>query len=127
MIVAADGNRPDPDKISTVRDAEFPPDRKTMHSWVALLNYYARHIPEFAIITTPLQAYIHEKPHKDKNGKFVWHPASQEVRDAFDKLKAALVGDLVLARPDYTKQFILTVDAAKKIVGKIEQSTALKR
>ena len=117
VIVAADGNRPDPDKISTVKDAEFPPDRKTMHSWVALLNYYARHIPEFAIITTPLQAYIHEKPHKDKNGKFVWHPASQEVRDAFDKLKAALVGDLVLARPDYTKQFILTVDAAKKIGG----------
>ena len=107
-LVGSDGIRPDPSKIDSVRNAVFPEDKKDLHHWVSLVGYYSSFIEDFALITAPLQTYIHSK------GKTV---PSEEVKQAFERIKQVLTSDMLLIRPDFTKPFILHVDAAKKVGG----------
>ena len=116
-LVGADGNRPDPGKLDSVRNAPFPETKKDMHHWVGLCGYYAPFIPDYALITQPLQEYIHSKPKKNAQGKWVHDPPSPQVRETFDKLLTVISSDLLLKRPDFSKPFILTTDAAVLIGG----------
>ena len=116
-LITAQGNKPDPSKIDTIKEAEFSADKKVLHRWVSLANYYSCFIADFALITAPIQDYIHQRPVKNEKGKFVHPPPGNDVRDAFEKIKEALCSDLVLMRPDFDKPFFLTVDAAKKVGG----------
>ncbi|RPG35591.1 MAG: hypothetical protein CBB72_005435, partial [Muricauda sp. TMED12] len=116
-VVSADGTRPDPAKTDAIRDAPVPDNKKDMHHWVSLAGYYAPFIPDYALITAPLQDYIHSKPIKDASGRMVHQPPSDDVRAHFEKLRSCLAGDLVNARPDFDKPFYLVFDAAKKVGG----------
>ena len=116
-MVSAEGIRPDPAKIAGVREAPFPESRKDMHHWVSLANYYAQFIPDFALLTAPLQDYVHAQSVKGKDGKRVQPPPSQEVRDAFAEMQRHLCSDLLLVRPDFNKPFRVICDAAKKVGG----------
>ena len=115
-ILSAEGQRPDPSKTDQVRDAPFPETKKDLHHWVSLLGYYAPYITDFALITAPLQDYIHSKPIK-VNGKMQHLPPGEKERAAFEQMRACLLSDLVIIRPDYSQPFILAVDAARKIGG----------
>ena len=116
-VVSADGTRPDPAKTDAIRDAPVPDNKKDMHHWVSLAGYYAPFIPDYALITAPLQDYIHSKPIKDASGRMVHQPPSDDVRAHFEKLRSCLAGDLVNARPDFDKPFYLVFGAAKKVGG----------
>ena len=116
-VVSADGTRPDPAKTDAIRDAPVPNNKKDMHHWVSLAGYYAPFIPDYALITAPLQDYIHSKPVKDASGRMVHQPPSDDVIAQFEKLRTCLAGDLVNARPDFDKPFYLVFDAAKKVGG----------
>ena len=110
-LISADGNRPDPSKISALLDAPFTEDKKALHHWVGLAGFYAPFMKDFSVVTEPLQTYIHAKP-QVVNGKKVHAPPSQTVRDAFEVIRRFLCSDLLLARPDLTKPFLLKVDAS---------------
>ena len=110
-LICADGNRPDPNKLKVIRDATFPKTKKEMHHWVSLAGFYAPFLPNFALITEPLHAYIHARP-RMVDGKAVRDPPGPAARAAFDKIKEFLCGDIVLARPDFSKPFVLKVDAS---------------
>ena len=116
-LVSAEGTRPDPAKISTLKDATFPETKKELHHWVSLANYYASHVRDFALKTAVLQDYIHTRPVKGAGGKWVHLPPSEEVTSAFYAVRDLLCGDLLLVRPDFEKPFNLTLDAAKKVGG----------
>lgn len=49
-----------------------------------------------------------------KKGEFQWNP---EANKAFDQLKIVMSSAPVLALPDFTKTFILEVDACKTEIG----------
>jgi len=51
-----------------------------------------------------------------KDLKFNWDESCQK---AFDKLKEILCSEPILQYPDFTKQFILTIDASGKALGAI--------
>ena len=109
--ICRDGNRPDPSKLATIRDATLPQTRKDMHHWVALAGFYAPFMENFAVVTEPLHVYIHSRPRMVK-GKPVQDPPGPDAELAFAKIKEFLVGDLVLARPIFSLPFVLKVDAS---------------
>ena len=87
--------------------------------------YYRRFIPNFAKWAGPLHARIIPASFKQKfvggNEKsdlpeFQWTPACQE---GFDQLKKALTEAPVLAYLDYSKPFILEMDASLKGLGAV--------
>lgn len=62
---------------------------------------------QFGSIAKPLYALL-------KKGNYVWTIASQQACDSFKK---ALVSTPVLALPNFTKTFIVEIDASNEAIG----------
>ena len=107
-VVTPDGVIPNPEKVRVVREFPIPKNLKELRAFMGLANYYRRFVKDFAHIANPLNALT------KKGVKFVW---TQACADAFDKLKRALVSAPILAYPDFTKEFLLFVDASSTGIG----------
>lgn len=68
-IVAADGVRPDPAKVSAVADWPTPTGVRDVQSFLGLANYFNRFIRGFARLALPLTSLLL------KNTVFVWGEA----------------------------------------------------
>ena len=68
-----------------------------------MAGYYRKFCSNFFTIYAPLTNLL------KNNIKFVW---TQSCQEAFDKLKAILKSEPVLAAPDFQKPFKLAVDAS---------------
>ena len=101
-LITADGLKPNPALTAAV--IEFPThlNIKGIRQIVGLASYYRRFIANFARIAHPLHALTR------KGVRFEWTPQCQE---AFSTLKQTLTIPLVLAYPDFYKDFILETDA----------------
>ena len=125
-ILSAQGVSPNPKKVSKIKDWPMPKTPKEVHSFVGLASYYCRFIPNFAKWVGPLHALIVPASFKQKicKGKmkkselleFHW---TQECQEGFDQLKKTLIEAPVLVYPDYTKPFILEMDASLKSLGAV--------
>ena len=109
-IISADGVSTDPKKIEVVKDWSDPTSPKELRSFLCLCSYYSRFIKDFACTAKPL----HRPTGKDE--KFV---GSTECREAFDSLKAKLIGSPILSYPDFSKPFILDTDASDTAIGAV--------
>ena len=125
-ILSADGILPNPEKVSKVKDWPTPKTPKEVHSFVGLASYYRRFIPNFAKWAGPLHTLIIPASFKQKIQKgemkksdlpkFEWTPTCQE---GFDQHKKALTEAPVLAYLDYSKPFILEMDASLNGLGTV--------
>lgn len=104
------GIYPDNSKFNVIRDYPLPKDKDAVKRFVAFCNYYRRFIPLFADLAHPLNKLTQKK------ANFVW---SNECQKSFDKLKNSLLSPRILQYPDFKKQFIITVDAAKYGMGAV--------
>ena len=59
-IFSKDGVAPDPKKVSAIKNAVVPKDRKEVASLLGLANYCSRYIPNFATVVTPLRKLTHQ-------------------------------------------------------------------
>ena len=59
-IFSKDGVAPDPKKVSAIKNAVAPKDRKEVASLLGLANYCSRYIPNFATVVTPLRKLTHQ-------------------------------------------------------------------
>ena len=107
-VITPEGIKPNPAKISVVKDFPVPRNLKELRNFLGLANYYRRFVKDFAKIANPL----HELT--CKRVKFCWTTSCAE---AFDKLKRALVSAPVLVFPDFSKEFLLFVDACDTGIG----------
>ena len=107
-IVSAEGLRPNPSKISAVKEFSVPSNTTGVKAFLGICNYYRRFIKGFAAIASPLNKLT------SKNVKFSWTPACQQ---SFDTLKQALVSAPILAYPDFRLPFHLYVDASQIGIG----------
>ena len=108
--VSADGISTSPAKTQVVHNWPTPCNVSELRSFLGLCSYYRKFVKNFAAIAKPL----HDLTAKDKN--FKW---SEECQNAFQKLKAALTTDPILAHPDFTRDFILDTDASDKSIGAV--------
>ena len=114
--------------MNKVREWPVPKTAKEVHSFLGLASYYRRFIQQFMKYANPLHDLIHLILTKKKCAgvklpllpqnlpPFQWTSDHQE---AFDKLKLALTTAPVLAYPDYTKPFVLEMDASLKGLGTV--------
>lgn len=109
-LCSSDGIRPDPSKFSTIENYPIPRDSDAVRRFVALANYYRKFIPNFSTISIPLNRLT------KKNAPFVW---LKEQELAFNQIKVILGNPQMLAYPDFSQQFTLTVDASRAGCGAV--------
>jgi hypothetical protein len=109
-VLDSNGITPDPRKVRSLHEWEYPKDGKGMLRFLGLANYFRKFIPNFSLTAAPLY-HLTKKNVKYDNG-----PALQAC---FEKVKQALVQPPVLAYPDPTKPYELISDASVMGCGAI--------
>lgn len=109
-LCTATGIRPDPSKFQTIASYPRPQSSDSVKRFIALANYYRKFIPNFSVISIPLNKLTR------KNVPFVWQ---EEQEKAFNEIRKILGNPKLLAYPDYAQQFTLTVDASKGGCGAV--------
>lgn len=74
------------------------------------MHYYRKFIQNFAVVAAPLNKLTR------KNISFQWN---QDANGSFEILKQAIINPPILQYPDFTKEFIVTIDASKHGVGAV--------
>ena len=104
--------RPVQDKVNAVQNAPRPKTKKQLRSFLGLVGYYRRFIPNFAAIAAPLT----DRTKKGEPTVVTWGDAEEM---AFKTLKKKLEKEPILHLPDLTLPFILRTDASDVGIGAI--------
>jgi hypothetical protein len=109
-MVSADGIRPLHDKVAAVKDWPRPENLSELRSFLGLTGYYRRFIKGYARIALQLT-------HLTKaDVAYIW---TEEIQQAFQQLKNALISAPVLAVPDVERPFVVTTDASDHAIGAV--------
>jgi hypothetical protein len=98
----------DPDKVQEVMNWKPPTTVRQIRSFLGLVGYYRRFIPDISRIAKPITKLL------KKEAKFVW---GQKCEDAFHTLRQHLTTAPVLAQPDSFKPFDVYCDASGTGLG----------
>ena len=94
-----------------------PPDTYTkVKSFVGLVGHYRHFIKGFTNIAAPMYD-LTSGDNKDKKSEHLDLPL--EVCEAFDRLKSACLQAPILSFPDFSKPFLLEMDASGKGLGAV--------
>lgn len=95
-------------KIEAILKQDPPKNVAQLQSYLGMVNYYAKFIPNLATELNPLYSLL------KKNAHFEW---TQKHNEAFERCKKLLVSNNVLALYDPTKEIIISCDASPYGVG----------
>lgn len=109
-IVTAEGVKPDPSKIKSIQQFPIPKTNKEIKSFLGLLGYYRKFIPNFAHLTKPMTACL-------KKGKKI--ELTTEYINCFEHCRNLLMNDPILQYPDFEKDFNLRTDASNFALGAV--------
>ncbi len=116
QIVSEQGCRPDPADTKAIQNMKPPIYIKEGRRFLGMCSFYCKHVPQFALIATPLTNLTHSKV------KFRRTNSCQQV---FEKLKAILMDAPILVRADISKLFVVTTYASDtNIRGMLSQAQA---
>ena len=104
--------KPNMDKVCQILDAPRPETKKQVRSFLGLVGYYRKFIPNFGAIASPLS----DTTKKGLPNKVKWDDPQEQ---AFESLKRSLTSSPILGLPDFQKPFILRTDASDKGIGAI--------
>lgn len=96
------GLLPDDSKIETIKNYPIPTNKDEVKRFVAIANYYRRFIKDFALLAAPLNQLI------SKNVYFSW---DDKYSKAFECVRLSLMSSKLLQYPDFSKSFVITLDA----------------
>lgn len=102
-VIDAAGLHKSPDKLHAIAEAPAPVNVSQLGSFLGLINYYARFVPNLATILHPLNAMLH------KDIKWNWSLDSEE---SFQDAKAQLLTPSVLTHYDQRLPVRLACDAS---------------
>jgi hypothetical protein len=108
--LSSSGISPDPEKVAAVKQMTPPTNVAGVRSFLGLVTFCARFIPHIADLSKPLRDLTL------KGASWEWSKCHQ---DAFDRIKAALSSDRVLAFYDPSRETRLLVDASPTGVASI--------
>ena len=102
IILSAEGVRPNSAKVAAVRNFPKPKSSKEAKSFLGLVNFYRRRLPNFTVIARPLTALTRQDKEPKNTVPFVWN---DKCEAAFQKAKQLLITAPLLCPPDLTKDF----------------------
>ncbi|XP_026383409.1 uncharacterized protein LOC113278901 [Papaver somniferum] len=108
-IITSDGVVVDPEKIACMKSWPIPTTLKQLRGFLGLTGYYRKFVKGYGTISKPLTDLL-------KKNSLFWSSLDEE---AFNTLKNAMCTTLVLALPDFTKQFVVETDACSRGVGSL--------
>jgi transposase InsO family protein len=110
FIISTNGIEVDPDKISVVKEWQYPTTVKGVQSFLGFCNFYRRFIRDYGIIARPLVNLTRT------NTPFKF---DFECCDAFDQLKASLTSAPILQHYNPDLECMLETDASDGVVASV--------
>ena len=111
-ILSSEGIRLGEDRIKSIIDLPTPTNIKELRSVRGMVNCVRKFIPDLATITAPLVDLTKKEAVKSVAKR--WGP---EHDDAFAEIKQRLTKAPVLHFPDFSKEFVIHVDASEVGAG----------
>lgn len=102
----------DENKIAAIRDLRVPENRKELQAVIGLFGYFRKFVKDFGIIARPMTELLKRE--------VVWN-WDDKCMNAFLAIKKVLLSAPVLAQPDYSKPFLIYVDACADGFGAVLQ------
>ena len=113
--VSSRGVWPSRDNLKAITKYPEPMKYTTIKGFIRLKGYYRCFIKDFAKIADPLHEYARGDTVKKKERVVL----NEAARDAFHKLKKAVMSTPVLAYPNPNKEYLLETDASKLGLGAV--------
>ena len=98
FVISLEGMTIDPGRVQSIKAIVLPHNKKAMQSFLGKINFVRRFISDFVEIVKPLQKMI------KKDSNFKW---KKERKEAFEKIKEAIVEAPTLRSPNFDHEFIL--------------------
>ena len=99
-----------PQKVEAIQQAPHPKNVQQLRSFLGLVHYYGKFIPNLATVTEPLNQLLH------KDTKWHW---STDCKTAFAQLQTALSSSPILVHYDPNSPLRLACDASAYGVGAV--------
>ena len=109
-LISGDGIQPTEDKKRAILEAPTPQNLQQLRSFLGLLNYYGKFLPNLASILSSLYSL------QKKKARWHW---GREQEEAFSKAKYLLTSAKVLVPYDPNRKLILPCDASPNGIGAV--------
>lgn len=122
FTISQKGVKTNADKVKAIEKFPIPTTLKELRSFLGLVSYYRRFIRDYAKLAKPLTNLL-----RGENGRLPKNISNKTKIDlikdaisAFDKIRRTLASqDVILAYPDFSKEFKLTTDASNFAIGAV--------
>lgn len=111
-VVGNEQLKPDFDKVLVIKNAPRPSTKKQLRSFLGLVGFYRKFVPNFAHIALPLT----DLTKKGCPTKLVWENCHEL---AFQSLKSSLTCSPILKLPNLNEVFVLQTDASDRGLGAV--------
>ena len=132
--VSREGVATDPEKVSAVANWRRPRDVSEVRSFLGFCSYYRRFVKGFAQLAAPLHQLVADvikvaKENRKRPAAVLPNMWTEACENSFSDLKKMFTSTPILAFADFTKPFVLEVDASHQGLGAVlsqEQQGKLK-
>ena len=108
--ISAKGLEPTQEKVQAIIDAPAPRNVSQLKSFLGMLNYYGKFLPNLSTCLAPLYSLLQKRSH------WSWGPKQHK---AFEEAKNLLTSSSMLTHYDPSKPLILACDASPYGIGAV--------